>query len=74
MAKLTQAQMENLSYACGDFLAVNEKRPTTKGGAALVHAFWLGALTALNDRTNPAITLYLLSGRHAEICKQRPTP
>lgn len=63
-----QAQLPSLKKRCAAFLAANGKKPTTKGGAALVHAFYLGALTALGEDTNPYVTVCLLSGRHSELC------
>lgn len=71
MPKLTQTKILTLSRQCGRFLAANEKRPTTKGGAALVHAFWLGAMSALDCRDHAYINLCLLSGRHSAICRGR---
>jgi hypothetical protein len=74
MAKLTSEKIEELSRECGSFLATNEKRPTTKGGRALVHAFWLGALSALDQRDHTYILLCLITGRHSDICTQGETP
>lgn len=60
-------QFDELRRRCGAFLKANDLKPTTKTGAKLVHAFWYGALCALNDRDNAYVSVCLLSGRYSDL-------
>lgn len=64
---MTNEQRDKLKKACGNILKANGMKLGTKTTARWVHMFWAGALTALDDTTNPWVTICLMSGRHDEL-------
>jgi hypothetical protein len=56
-----------LRTACGEFLAANNKKPTTAAGRKMIHAFWLGALSQAGERNHTGVSLSLLIGRNEEL-------
>lgn len=68
MPAITTEKLNQLKTACHNCLRASGLKPTTVKGASVVHAFWLGALEALDDTTNPYVTICLLSGRYADLC------
>lgn len=56
-----------LRRSCASFLNTNGIKPNTQAGRKAIHSFWYGALVALDEPTNPWVTICLLSGRHDEL-------
>lgn len=57
--------------AVADFDPV-KGRVTTKAQATKIYYFWLGALYALDETTNPYVVICLASGRYADLCTPKP--
>lgn len=64
---MTNEQRAALKKTCGSFLKANDMKLGTKTAAKFIHSFWYGALAALDDTTNPWVTICLMSGRHDEL-------
>ena len=58
-----------LMERCGAFLAANGVKPKSVTGRKMIHAFWYGALVAIDQPDQPWVALCLLSGRHDELVK-----
>lgn len=69
---MNHATENELKLRCGSFLASNNMKATSITGRKAVHAFWYGALVALDETTNPSITIRLFTGRHDELVTMPP--
>lgn len=58
--------------AVAGFDAGKHKRHMTKAQATKIYYFWLGALYALDETTNPYVVICLASGRYADLCTPKP--
>lgn len=50
------------------FDPAKHKRSMPKTMRTVVHYFWVGALYALDEPTNPYVVICLASGRYADLC------
>ncbi len=64
--KLTPELKAQLRASCGYLLHSNRINPKTKKGRNMIHAFWVGALTAIDETQHP-IVIFIVSGRYEEL-------
>lgn len=65
------AKLNELKSRCAaltGFDPAKHKRNMPKTMATVVHYFWVGALYALDEPTNPYVVICLSSGRYADLC------
>lgn len=61
------ALQAQLKERCGSFLHTNGVKIKAAKGRTMVHAFWYGALVALNQPDNPWVSICLLAGRFDDL-------
>lgn len=67
---MDDATKTRLKNACYSFLETNKLKLPSKKAQSAVHSFWYGALIALDEPTNPWVTICLLSGRFEDLCEK----
>ena len=65
-SKLTPELKAQLRASCGSLLHNNRINPRTQKGRSMIHAFWVGALTAIDETQHP-IVIFMVSGRYEEL-------
>lgn len=63
---MTNDKRDALKRQCGELLAANHMKPTTKAGRTVVWAFWQGVM-ASEEKANPYVVLCLMAGRTGEL-------
>ena len=71
---MNDATHAELKTRCGSFLVANSIKPNSVAGRKAIHAFWYGALVALDDTENPGVYIRLISGRHDELVTMPEKP
>lgn len=67
-------KLNELKAECASLVAFDPKkcRTVSKTQATKVYYFWVGALYALGEPTNPYVFMCLASGRYADLCTPKP--
>lgn len=63
---LTAEQRTGLKKKCGVMLQSSAVKPASKSGQLMIHAYWVGALNALNAQ-DTFVYICLASGRQEDL-------
>lgn len=59
-----------LAKKCNAILKANNLKPHHKRAKEVIHMFYVGALTAIDDEAQPWVVLCLITGRYDDLLKE----